>query len=83
VATDVGGVPEVVADGETGWLVATPEPAPFAAALTAALADPAELRRRGDAARARAAKLFDSRGWADHLNACYRAVAAGHTVGRL
>jgi starch synthase len=76
-------VPEVVADGETGWLVATPEPAPFAAALTTALSDPAELRRRGDAARARAAKLFDAHGWADSLAGCYRAVAAGRTVGRL
>lgn len=83
VATAVGGVPEVVEDGETGWLVATPEPEAFAAALTAAFADPTELRRRGDAARARAVKLFDSAGWADHLDACYRAVAAGRTVGRL
>lgn len=83
VATAVGGVPEVVADGETGWLVGAAEPEAFAPALRAALADPAELQRRGRAARIRAEQLFDARSWAENLAALYRAVAAGRTVGRL
>jgi glycosyltransferase involved in cell wall biosynthesis len=40
VATAVGGVPEVVADGATGRLVRSLEPAPLAAAIVEALARP-------------------------------------------
>jgi glycosyltransferase involved in cell wall biosynthesis len=83
VATRVGGVPEVVLDGATGWLVDAPAPELFAAALTTALGDPAELRRRGAQARARAESVFSSQGWADELNARYVAVAAGRTVAQV
>lgn len=72
VATATGGIPEVVADGETGWLVpidqvddgtGTPvDPEAFvtdlADALTTALSDPAEVRRRGVASRARVEEHF-------------------------
>ena len=49
VATDVGGVGEVVVDGETGLLVPPGEPAPLASALTAVLADPGRLGARARA----------------------------------
>lgn len=52
VATNAGGIPEVVEDGVSARLVAPRDPDAFAAALLAALADPAESRRRADAARA-------------------------------
>jgi glycosyltransferase involved in cell wall biosynthesis len=71
----VGGVPEVVVDRETGWLVPQPEPDQIAAAVTRALTDPVELRRRGQAARARAERCFGSAAWADELAARYAAVA--------
>ena len=61
MATDVGGVPEVVVDGETGWLVDSLAPQRFAAALRTAFGDPAERRRRGAAARARAECIFGAR----------------------
>ncbi len=51
VATAVGGTPEVVRDGETGWLVPPGSPAALADALEQALAHPDEARRRGAAAR--------------------------------
>jgi len=51
VATAVGGTPEVMRDGETGWMVPPGSPEALAGALERALADPAEARRRGDAAR--------------------------------
>ncbi len=52
VATRVGGVPEVMADGRTGWIVPPSDPAVLAGALAEALADPREAARRGAAARA-------------------------------
>jgi glycosyltransferase involved in cell wall biosynthesis len=54
VATAVGGTPEVMVDGRTGWLVPPRDPAALAQALGEALADRAEARRRGQAAQAAA-----------------------------
>jgi starch synthase len=51
VATSVGGVPEVVVDGVTGWLVAPRDVTALRAALTEALADPEEADARGLRAR--------------------------------
>ncbi len=53
MVTDVGALPEYVAAGETGWVVPPGDPAALAAALRAALADPARLKQMGEAARAR------------------------------
>ena len=57
VAAPVGAVPEIVVDGETGWLV---EPAAHAVAdcLDAALADRGRSRRMGAAGRRRVEALF-------------------------
>jgi len=50
VATAVGGTPEVMRGGETGWLVPAADPDALAGALAEALARPDEARRRGAAA---------------------------------
>jgi glycosyltransferase involved in cell wall biosynthesis len=50
VATTVGGIPELVTDGETGFLVAPDDPATLASAIEAMVADPKrreEMARRG------------------------------------
>jgi starch synthase len=67
VASAVGGIPEVVVDGETGRLVRydADEPAEefeaaFAAALNEVLADPVRARNMGSRGRARAESDF---GW--------------------
>jgi alpha-maltose-1-phosphate synthase len=65
VASAVGGIPEVVSDGETGLLVPPGDPGALAAALNALIGDPARAAALGRAGRARAVAEF---GW--------RAVAA-------
>ena len=52
VVTNIGGQSSLVRDGVTGLLVPPGDPAELAAALRGLLADPAALRRMGDAARA-------------------------------
>jgi glycosyltransferase involved in cell wall biosynthesis len=58
VASRVSGIPEVVEDGVTGWLVPPEDPRALAGALTEVLADPGEARRRGEAGRARVGERF-------------------------
>jgi glycosyltransferase involved in cell wall biosynthesis len=50
VATAVGGTPEVLRGGETGWLVPAGSPEALADAIEEALTRPDEARRRSDAA---------------------------------
>jgi glycosyltransferase involved in cell wall biosynthesis len=59
VATAVGGTPEVLSDGETGWLVPAGAPAALAAALAEALEGRDEAARRGRAARRRVLEEMD------------------------
>lgn len=51
VATAVGGTPEAVLDGQTGYLVPANDPAAMADRLTALLADGSTRRGMGEAAR--------------------------------
>jgi starch synthase len=55
-----GGIPEVVADGETGLLVPPDDPPALAEALNVLLRDPARARAMGQAGRKRAIAEF---GW--------------------
>lgn len=76
VATRIGGVPEVVHDGETGLLVPPGDPVALAAVLTALCADPALRHRLGTAARADALARFDRRQFAARVAAIYDEVAS-------
>ncbi len=67
VASRVGGLPEVVADGETGLLVEPDDPAALAAALSALIHNPERRRAMSAAARAHAVARYD---W----HACARAM---------
>jgi alpha-maltose-1-phosphate synthase len=58
VGSRVGGIPEVVADGDTGLLVPADDPAALAAALNSLLADPARAAAMGAAGRKRALAEF-------------------------
>lgn len=57
-ATDVGGLREVVVDGETGHLVAPGSPEALARAMQAIEDDPAAARRMGQAGRRRVENHF-------------------------
>jgi glycogen synthase len=92
VASDVGGIPEVVLDGETGLLVPlelradepmTPaDPDAFARALAAAInelvADPGRRHAMGVAGRRRAVERFSWRAIAEQTVGLYRSLAAEH-----
>lgn len=91
VATATGGIPEVVVDGETGWLVpieqvqdGTGTPVDEDAfvtdlgrAIVEAVSDPAEAARRGAAGRARAVESFSWTTIAERTVDVYHAVLEG------
>jgi glycosyltransferase involved in cell wall biosynthesis len=60
VATRVGGLPDIVIEGETGWLVPPRDPAKLAEAVDRVLAQPQEARRRAALGEARARHLLDA-----------------------
>ena len=78
VATAVGGVPEIVRDGETGLLIEPPpDPGRIADAVGRLLAD-ARLRSRiGAAGRARFEQTFTLRRWVERTRAAYDDVLSG------
>jgi starch synthase len=82
VASAVGGIPEVVVDGETGLLVPYDPDEPrafehaFADAVNALAADPARARTMGAQGRARAVGQFGWDAIADETIAVYRAALA-------
>lgn len=61
IASAVSGIPEVVIDGETGWLVPSENPAALARAVREAMNDPEEARRRGESGRRRLDQRFRPR----------------------
>ncbi|MBK9072028.1 MAG: glycosyltransferase family 4 protein [Myxococcales bacterium] len=71
IATRVGGHPDMVRDGETGWLVPPRQPAELAVAILDALARPDEAARRAAAAKRRAHEIFDIRRTVDGVEAAY------------
>jgi lipopolysaccharide/colanic/teichoic acid biosynthesis glycosyltransferase/glycosyltransferase involved in cell wall biosynthesis len=62
VATNVGGFPDLVRDGDTGWLVPPKDPAALARAIDEALSDPAEGRRRARNGQELARQIIDLQG---------------------
>ena len=76
VASRVGGLPELVLDGETGLLVPPGQPAALAVALETLLDDPALRERLGAAGRARVQTHFALEPFRDAHRELYRSELA-------
>ena len=76
VATAVGGIPEVITDGVHGTLVPPRARARLAAAIAAALDDPARVRALADAARSHAEATLSMRRMLADIDTVYQAVLA-------
>jgi glycosyltransferase involved in cell wall biosynthesis len=74
VASDAGGLPEVVEDGVTGLVVPRGDSAALANAIGTLLADPARRVQMGLAGRERALRLFDWDRTAEQLERIYAEV---------
>ena len=77
IASRIGGIPEVVVDGETGLLVPSEDAAALAAAMGRLAADPALRERFGLNGRARFLRQFSLETMADRVEAVYRQALAG------
>jgi len=80
VSTSVGGIPEVIADGESGMLTPMGDPSALAAAATALLADPARRARLGAAAQLRARETFSAPIIVERYLSFYREVCGAGTL---
>jgi len=72
VATPSGGIPEAVADGETGLLVRPRDPEAIGQALVRLAGDPATARAMGEKGRLRAVERFDWSRLTDDLLAVFQ-----------
>ncbi len=73
LATKVGGIPEMIEDGKTGFLAPNDEQA-YAARLVAALDQRLSWPAMGVAARAEAHKRFSSETMTDRYLALYQSI---------
>jgi len=72
VATEVGGVPELVENGITGFLVPPRDPTALAEALQRLIADPGLRRRMGEAGRTKAYGSSPSTACSRRQSGCMR-----------
>lgn len=80
VATDAGGLPEVVEDGVTGFVVPKGDAAALAGAMDKLLGDPALRERMGKAGRQRAVARFDWMRTAERFEELYQQLLAARGV---
>jgi glycosyltransferase involved in cell wall biosynthesis len=79
VATSVGGVPEIVTDGESALLVEPGDDRAMAQALDRALADPALARRLGESAHCAVLERHGPEAWTGRLIGIYAGVLSGRS----
>jgi glycosyltransferase involved in cell wall biosynthesis len=74
IASDVGGLPEIVEPGNGGWLVPAGDPAALARMITEAASSPYRLHEQGEKARERA-RTFSIARMVEQTEAFYRRFA--------
>ena len=77
LATRTGALPEIVQDGETGWLVPPGDPLALASVLRSVAEDPAIAVAHGQRARARAEQEFGWNGCVTAYERLYERLAVG------
>lgn len=82
VATAVGGTPEVVKHGETGWLVPSGRPTALADAIRNILANPGLARTFGEAGRKRMREEFDFAAHAEKYRLLFERLTASRRWSR-
>jgi glycogen(starch) synthase len=80
VASRAGGLPEALADGETGCLVPPDSPVDLAEAVTTLLSSPDALARMGRAARTRAGRVFGLTRCVDEYEVFLESVSSRNTA---
>lgn len=80
VATDVGGVREMIIDGETGFVVPPDNPDALAGAVLKILDDDALMRRMGEGASAIAREKYDHKKFADNIERIYEECCNARSV---
>ena len=75
VGSNVGGIPDIVVDGETGWLVPSGDDERLAEVLADVLDNPREARKRVEVGVRRVQQHFTSEGVAKAYVACYESAS--------
>ncbi len=81
VASAVGGVPEILEDGRTGWLVPPADPVALAERLGALLRDPERRRAMGGAGRERARQNFSVERMVAEISRIYDGIVDSRVQG--
>jgi len=79
IGTRVGGIPELVVDGETGILVEPEDPPALAQALDSLAGSPGRRQELGEAGRARGIEHFSPEKGAERMVAIYEELCASST----
>ncbi len=75
VATDIGGIPEAVDDGETGFLVDPGDPKALSKAIIELLRDPSRAKTMGENGRIRVKEMFTTKKMLSEIEKVYQSFA--------
>jgi glycosyltransferase involved in cell wall biosynthesis len=81
IATDVGGLPDLVKHGQTGWLVPARNPLALSTAITEALQDQPRARQLARNGQKLSENMFDVRKTAAQVVDIYQQILSGTSVG--
>ncbi|MEE9196836.1 MAG: glycosyltransferase, partial [bacterium] len=79
VGTNVGGIPELIIDGVTGFLIPPQDPDILAERILALLGDPAKARAMGQAGRRLIEQRFTSENMVEQLERLYQEILTAKT----